>query len=146
MLGEFQIEEFDRKEMGMVWLFYIFFIITTFLTQIMFMNMLIALMGDTYERVMQQRPTHSLQNKLMLMATMACMIQEENKKNDSKYYLYVIIKRIDDDEDMMETDDENWRGKFYQLTNLIRNKFQTIKDVNEKQDTIQAKIDKNQEQ
>ena len=64
-----------------------------------------------------------------------------------KNYLYVVLKKNDDDEDMMQTDDENWRAKLYLLTNLMKNKFQTLKDdINQKQDTIQAKIDKNQEQ
>jgi len=69
--------------------------------------MLIALMSDTFSRLIEVRPTHSLKNKLMIMATMACIIHEKNKGNQNEVFLYVVQRKDEDDEDMMENDDEN---------------------------------------
>ena len=73
MLGEFHMDGFKNHSNAV--LCYIFFISTTFISQITFLNMLIAIMGDTFDRVIDQRPTYSLKNKLMLMAAMKSMIR-----------------------------------------------------------------------
>ena len=52
--------------------------------------MLIAIMGDTFDRVMDQKPTYSLKNKLMLMASMKSIIGSQEKEDESKIFLYVI--------------------------------------------------------
>ena len=64
--------------MGLLWALFIF---TTFISQITFLNMLIAIMGDTFDRVMEQKPTYSLKNKLMLMADMQSFITTNSKAN-----------------------------------------------------------------
>ena len=52
-LGEFVMDGF--KEHPQMFLVYIFFLGATFLTQITFLNMLIAIMGDTYGRVKENQ-------------------------------------------------------------------------------------------
>ena len=39
---------------------YFLFLLTTFLTQIVFLNMIIAVMGDTFDRMMAMKPVLSL--------------------------------------------------------------------------------------
>ena len=58
LLGEFHMDAFEDHPNAL--LCYTFFLGATFLLQIVSLNMLIAIMGDTYDRVMDQRPTHSL--------------------------------------------------------------------------------------
>ena len=70
MLGEFHIDAFLDHPNAI--LCYTFFLSATFLGQIMFLNMLIAIMSDSYEFAMNQRPTHSLKNKMSIMASRAC--------------------------------------------------------------------------
>ena len=57
-LGEFTIDNFDGEPQ--VYLCYIFFLCATFFTQITFLNMLIALMGDTYGKVMEAQETYQI--------------------------------------------------------------------------------------
>ena len=59
--------------------------------------MLIAIMGDTFDRVMDSKPTYSLKNKLMLMSSMHSIIGSKKKKDETKEeddetktFLYVI--------------------------------------------------------
>ena len=48
-LGEFGMDNYSSGEGGaLVW---IFFLLATFITQLLFMNLLIAIMGDTFDRV-----------------------------------------------------------------------------------------------
>ena len=50
-LGEFDVENFGMKgEDSFIWLLWL---ATTAITQIVFLNMLIAIMGDTYAKVSQ---------------------------------------------------------------------------------------------
>ena len=59
--------------------------------------MLIAIMGDTFDRVIDQRPTYSLKNKLMLMASMRSIIYAKDYANDDHFYMYVIKPSETDD-------------------------------------------------
>ena len=72
MLGEFHMDGF--QDHANLILCYLIFLISTFITQITFLNMLVAIMGDTFDRVIAQRPTFSLNNKLELMADMKSII------------------------------------------------------------------------
>lgn len=47
-LGEFDMENFGEQNNGIIWFF---FLLSTFVTQLLFMNLLIAIMGDTFDRV-----------------------------------------------------------------------------------------------
>ena len=57
-LGEFSTDNYgeDAKD-SLVW---IVFILTTFITQITFLNMLIAIMGDTFARVSEVKEQSAL--------------------------------------------------------------------------------------
>ena len=58
--------------------------------------MLIAIMSDTFEKVIEQWPTFSLKNKLMILAAMESMIRSKEADDDAKVFLYVIISVGDD--------------------------------------------------
>jgi hypothetical protein len=52
-LGEFEYLNYNsNEERDLMW---IYFSLATLLTQVMFMNTLIAILGDTYERIMDRR-------------------------------------------------------------------------------------------
>ena len=71
--------------------------------------MLVAIMGNTFDRVIAQRPTFSLKNKLELMADMKSIIDflgSKKKVDEQGHYLYVILRQYDV-EDLNE-DDDNW--------------------------------------
>ena len=51
-LGEFDMENFGSQDAALVWTF---FFLATFITQLLFMNLLIAIMGDTFGEVMNEK-------------------------------------------------------------------------------------------
>ena len=122
--------------MGLLWSLFIF---TTFISQITFLNMLIAIMGDTFDRVMDQKPTYSLKNKLMLMASMKSIIGSQEKEDESKIFLYVIQPVQDVDE--VNEDQSLWRGKVHHMQDQIKVKFQNMTNtVNELKDHIKDQM------
>ena len=62
--------------------------------------MLIAIMADTFEKVIEQRPTFSLKNKLMILAAMENVIRsKESNEDHSKVFLYFIKPASGDNEE-----------------------------------------------
>lgn len=103
-LGEFNIDNFQDSPNTA--LCFIFFIMATFITQITMLNMLIAIMGDTFERVIENREVNSIKTKLDLMSDLAGVLKSKNKSEDEKdVFLYVVTP---DDEDLDNSDD--WEG------------------------------------
>ena len=61
-LGEYsEVENFD----AVTW---IFFLLATFITQITIVNMLIAVMGDTFDKVNERKNQAELQEKIKILA------------------------------------------------------------------------------
>ena len=142
MLGEFNTDGFsmhpDTAEL------YILFVFTTFITQVTFLNMLIAIMGDTFDKVIDNRPTYSLKNKLMLMADMQSIIAQETDATtaDSNVFLYVIQPSSQNEEEVVDEEGQ-WRGKVYYIQNLIKQKFDKSNELVQQIATdLRAKVDK----
>ena len=52
-LGEFGLDAYNvNEERDLLW---VYFFLATFITQVMFMNTLIAILGDTYDRIMYRK-------------------------------------------------------------------------------------------
>ena len=97
-LGEFSMDNFDDNPQ--VFLCYLFFILATFFTQITMLNMLIAIMGDTFGRVIESKDRFSLQTKLEIMADYTSIIKEDLEKDDSDVYMFVVQPQMGDDDTM----------------------------------------------
>ena len=86
--------------------------------------MLIAIMSDTFEKVIEQRPTYSLKNKLMILADMESVINAKEEDDDSKIFLYVIMPlKSEDEEEGIDSSSDNWRGRTFYTINLIKKLF-----------------------
>ena len=72
-LGEHvRIEEFESHNDTII--IYIFFIMATFFTEITFLNMIIAIMGDVYDRLRETKQIQALQVKLEMVSDYAGLI------------------------------------------------------------------------
>ena len=79
-------------------------ICATFFTQITMLNMLIAIMGDTFEKITEQRPLYATRNKLKLLADYAANIRTDPSPDDlAKKFLFVV-----EPEEEEEGFDESW--------------------------------------
>lgn len=88
-LGEFNTDNFEAGPQSI--LCYIFFFAATFIVQLTMLNMLIAIMGDSYGRVMENAEINSTKTKLELMNDISSLIK---KKDDAvperDVFLYVV--------------------------------------------------------
>ena len=57
-LGEYEVDAYRGSEMHQ-FLIYLLFILSTFIIQITFLNMLIAIMGDAYDRATEERESNA---------------------------------------------------------------------------------------
>ena len=83
-LGEFEtLDAYDGEDYVIVW---IFFLVATFVTQVTFLNMLVAIMGDSYAKVTESKEQSALVEKIKIMADYIDVVQD-GEKNDQ--YLVV---------------------------------------------------------
>ena len=91
-LGEFDTEErFISAKEGGDTIAWIMFVGATMITQIMFLNMLIAIMGDTFERVTETREQNALVEKIRILADYVFVVpRESEEKNTLSRFLFAI--------------------------------------------------------
>ena len=101
MIGDYNTDGFTKHVSPS--LCYALFIITVIISQITFLKMLIEIMSDTFEKVIEQRPTFSLKNKFMLLADMESMNRNKEGGDDSKVFLYVIMPLKNEDDEGIDS-------------------------------------------
>ena len=97
-LGEFDTENFkDKSDDIIIWLL---FIATTFVTQITFLNMLIAIMGDTFARVSEVKEQSGLQERIKILADYVIVVPRESVEdgNLSRFIFAISPKSLGTDE------------------------------------------------
>ena len=62
-LGYYQLLNYRTTDNEQTWLYVLFFL-SSFLIQVVFVNMLIAIMGDTFARVSEVKEQSALQEKI----------------------------------------------------------------------------------
>ena len=73
-LGEFGLDNFGDHPQAV--LVYLFFVAATFFSQLTILNMLIAIMGETFSRVYENRDVNSTKMKLQLLADLAAVLPQ----------------------------------------------------------------------
>ena len=85
-LGEFHLENFSDHPHA--FLVYFFFVMATLFTQVTILNMIIAIMGDTFDKATDERENNARLTKLRIMGDYINLIvrdiDEESKMQ--KYY------------------------------------------------------------
>ena len=63
-LGEFGMDNYAGEGGALIWTF---FLLATFITQLLFMNLLIAIMGDTFDRVQEMKVQAAAKEKISMI-------------------------------------------------------------------------------
>ena len=101
-LGEFRIENFANNPQSI--LCYFFFICATFITQITMFNMLIAIMGDTFEQITENKALNSTKSRLELMGDLQANLMAQKQSNEKGgRFLFLIKPR-----EAQNNSDEQW--------------------------------------
>ena len=128
-LGEFTMDGFDDHEnMELV---YVLFIFATLFTQITFLNMLIAIMSNTFEQVMEKKNQYALDNKLSFMADYYDVFNfKQGRPVDAKVYLYMVSPLLSSEQSAESQESDDWEGGIAYLKKSIQLRLkQTQKKV-----------------
>ena len=114
-LGEFDNENFIPGSDGGDEIAWITFMGATLITQIMFLNMLIAIMGDTFERVTESREQSALAEKIRILADYVYVVPYENEaKGTMKKFIFMLRPK-----NFGKDENGSWEGTATMLRNVV---------------------------
>ena len=85
-IGDYEVDGF-KQEGGDV-IIWILFIMATFISQVTFLNMLIAIMGDTFDRVSEVKEQSALAEKINILADYVTIVRKSTVDLDK--FLYAV--------------------------------------------------------
>ena len=69
---------------------YGFFVLATFFVQIVMFNMLIAIMGDTFDKITENRNLNAIKSKLGLLGDLIEIIDAEDEQENEKVFMFKV--------------------------------------------------------
>ena len=109
-LGEFSLDNFaDHPQTGLC---YMVFLSATFISSVTMLNMLIAIMGDSFGRVMENRHLNSVRMKLTIMGEQEHVFKSTTKLSDEESYFMYLVTLDDHEPDEMSS----WEGSIKRMT------------------------------
>lgn len=111
-LGEFNYGNFATHPQGV--LCYLLFLGATFYTQITMLNMLIAIMGDSFARVFENRDVTATKTKLNFMHDMAGTVGKRSSSEEENVFMFIVKP---EETEMLH--DEEWEGNVNRITSTI---------------------------
>ena len=104
------------KNRDLVWLVFIF---VSIFAQIIVLNMLIAIMGDTFDQVIENKALAKLKLKVKILSDFIFLLPEDSEK-----FLYLATPRMKESE--MST---SWEGKITEIRRAFLGNFVNQRDV-----------------
>lgn len=138
-LGNFNTDGFhgedDKHYLYTLWFF------NTLITLIIFLNMLIAIMGDTFGRVQETAENNMLKELASIMMENENLINRDRMFGDSKYIIVI-------QEEKAEGSHESWEGQLQKIKKYTQNLFSKLNSflivtsIDEKLSKLLALIEK----
>jgi hypothetical protein len=101
------------------------------------LNMLIAIMGDTFERVIENRDVNAIKSKLDLLSDLVATMAQRDYKEDKEQFLFVVQPDDADDDD-----GDEWEGTIKKMTKHTEKNIQDMgRQLEKKQDKLQTTIE-----
>ena len=118
-IGEYEYENFEESEYGRA--LTILFIVSTFLINIVFLNMLIAIMGDTHAKATQDQKRNARISILGKISDYVALLNKNSVKDveGERNFLYVVKADI---ENIFDSTGE-WEGQVTQIKKFTENKI-----------------------
>ncbi len=120
-LGEFSVDNFANGPQKV--LCYFFFILATLLTMVTALNMIIAIMGDTYGRVAEGYEMHSRASKISLLSDYVPIISKEKGPDCAPYDGFLVV--LTSVEDTGESNE--WEGSINTIKKVIETSSKTLR-------------------
>jgi hypothetical protein len=131
-LGEFGMDNFSENDKYLVW---IFFILSTVITQLIFMNLLIAIMGDTFGRVQEVKERSGVRERVEMIQDFIWVLDLQEEFNEYKYVL--VVEQLNSNGGPASTIE----GKFAKMNEFIKRQMESLeKSVKNKIAELDLKI------
>ena len=88
-LGEFMSLD-DFSDGPLVGMCFFFFILSTFIVQLVMLNMLIAIMGDTFDKITENRAINAIKSKLELLSDLSGVLKTEDIEQNKEVFLFTV--------------------------------------------------------
>ena len=142
MLGGFSISFFDTLGPGYKWIGHILFVCYAILQMILLLNLLIALMGDSYEKVQENAYIESLAQRAALLVDIELEIGQRRLQHQGFFprYLHALMAK----ELVTKTDDHAQQGKEWAgVTGTLRREINA--HISSLRASMLAETDRNRE-
>lgn len=110
-LGEFATDGY--ADSNLKYLLWIYFILATLMTQIIFFNILIAVVSDTYAHITENRELYALMQRTEIFGDFIHLMKVDKTMN-SERFLYLVMPASSGG------DDDNWEGSVALIKDQIR--------------------------
>ena len=104
-------------------LVWVLFLVTTFVTQLTMLNMLIAIMGNTFDNVIEKKSLFAIQMRLSILSDYKDIIDLVRTEADYDNFVYVVYPVVDEDE--VEAN-QDWEGGFNYLRKALNRKIDML--------------------
>ncbi|CDW79229.1 wd-40 repeat protein [Stylonychia lemnae] len=129
-LGDFQLDAFSIQYN--VTLVYILFILSSLFSTVILLNMLVALMGESYDRVNSTLENHRVREHLQLIVENEFLINRKKQYKDVKYLI-----QIKDDNEVNNEDEQMQKlDKLYEMINDLKYQLKIQKKESQQQRDI----------
>ena len=105
------------------------FLLATFIAQVTMLNMIIAIMGNTFDKVIEKKEMHAMNVKLSILSEYRHVINLVNRKRDYANFIFMVAPIIDEDELEASTD---WEGGFNFLRKALFRRIDTLEKVQQR--------------
>ena len=115
-LGEFATLESLTEGGAVEKIVHFFFFIATFFTMLTMLNMLIAIMGDSFDYATENRERFAMKTKLDILGAIAPSLPQTTEQDEENLFM-IIASPAEDDECAA---DESWNGSINKVIYLTK--------------------------
>ena len=83
--------------------------------------MLIAIMGDTFDKITEFRDINATKSKLELMSDLVAIMDATDKEENEESFLYIVKPVKEDDEDI-----DQWQGSIKAMTHVFERNIRKL--------------------
>eukprot|EP00347_Sterkiella_histriomuscorum_P020584 403337249 len=137
--GDFQIDQFKELQEEHIIYAWIMWISAVLFLNIILLNFIIAVISESYEKVMQKMRAESYRIKCQLIKEREQFLEENDLKDEKKFPKYIILRRP-----VTEKEDSNseWQGFVKDIKKNLLKVSQTLSlDIDTKHQEMLCKLD-----
>ncbi|CDW85302.1 wd-40 repeat protein [Stylonychia lemnae] len=124
--GDFELDDYKDQDSELVFITWVVWVFTVLIINIVFMNFIIAVISESYEKVMQKLVAESYKVKANLILEREQLFSEQELKNPVYFPNYIVIRR---QVNTTFQEDGEWQGFIKDIKGTM--KIQTVKQKNE---------------